>query len=150
MANLWLHASREARQVAALLKQQTRTQLRLLMNNCLANPVLLLETVGRGQFEWRRALLKNFPGLVDEAIANALYAYLAHAASKQFPGLTPSQALDALSPVSPPTDKEIDDAWVVESTSSEEGRRYFYGPDGHPEDLVRRMDRFTTDRRREY
>lgn len=150
MANLGLHKSREARQVAALLKQQTRQQLRLLMNNCLANPVLLLETVGRGQFEWRRALMKNFPGLVDEAIANALYAKLAHEASKQFPGLTPTQALDALSPVSPPTDKEIDEAWVVESSSSEEGRRYFYGPDGHPEELVRRMDRFTTDRRREY
>lgn len=150
MPSLGLHASREKRMQAAVIKRLARQQVRLLMNNLLADPVLLLEAVGRGQFEWRRQLLKNFPGLVDDNVANALYLKLDHEARQRFPGLSPKQALDALTPITPPTDKEIDEAWVVESGSTEEARRWFYGPDGHPEELVRRMDRFSTDRRREY
>lgn len=150
MANLGLHASREKRILAAVLKRDIKREIRLLMNNLLANPIALLEAVGRGPFEWRRQVMKNFPGMLDENAANALYAKLDHEARQQFPGLTPSQALDAVAPITPPTDKEIDDAWEIDSSSTEEARRWFYGPDGHPQDLVRRMDPFKTDRRREY
>lgn len=146
MANLGLHASREKRLIAATIKRAVKNEVRRMMNRIVKDPVMLLEIVGRGQFEWRQAFLREFKSLgVDENIANALYFYLVERAKSTFPGLTPHQALDALHVESPVTDKEIDDAWVIESSSSEEGRRFFYGPDGHPEDLVRKMARFTPD-----
>jgi hypothetical protein len=41
--------------------------------------------------------------------------------------LHPKTFLDAIEQHTPPTAKEIEDAWEVESASSEDGRRYFDG-----------------------
>lgn len=126
------------------------------------NPVLLLEVVATpkgkssasAKSRWRNAMQKAFSGVTKDtakidAIADQMFRFFqqkAHEAYGVKHGLTAGQALDVMEVDTPATQDEIDKAWKIESSSSEEGRRYFYGPDGHPEELIGKMVQQRKDR----
>lgn len=123
------------------LKSDTNYALQQTMLTIASDTPLLLSVVAGGPTNWRNVFLRNCRGLaVNEAVADSVFAFFCTQVEYRFGrGVTAGQVLDTLEVPSPLSQKEIDDAWEVESFSSEEGRRYFYGPDGHPEELVRRM-----------
>lgn len=123
------------------MKAQTVQALTNIMSGVAGDTQLLLEVVAGGPNHWRQNCLRACAGLaVDENIADSLFRFFSQRVVAQFGReLSAGRLLDALEVASPPTKKEIDDAWQVESFSSEEGRRHFYGPDGHPEQIIRQL-----------
>ena len=123
------------------LKAQTLHAIDSTMSSVAGHEPTLLAVVAGGPMEWRNRFLSVTRGLaVDEGIADSLFAFFCHQVKKRFGReLSASKLLDSLEVISPPTEKEIADAWTVDSASSEEGRRFFYGPDGHPEELIKKL-----------
>ncbi len=99
--------------------------------------------VAGGLHNWRAVFLKahrGFPLLTAED-ADLLFQRFQQVHRERFPGLTPTEALDAWAPPSAPTDDEIRKAWTVVDENTEDARRTFYGPDGHPEiELQKALD----------
>lgn len=122
-------------------RAQTLSAIDDIMRHVAGNAPLLLEVVAGGPHKWRSEFLKSCAGLaVDTDIADRLFAFFCQQVQYRYGhGITAGAVLDKLELPSPPTQREIDDAWEVESFSSEAGRRYFYGPDGHPEELIKRL-----------
>ena len=108
----------------------------------LATPVTLAETVAAGPFAWRTGMLRELKGfLVDEAIADNAFNFLkaqweVEATRQGAPGMSVETFLNKVEVPTPPTAREIADAWEVESASSEEGKRQMYGPGGNPQALL--------------
>ena len=114
-----------------------------------SDPVTLLEVVCGGERLWRQRFGRAFRGLVPgslstDGMADSVFRFFCRRVVTGFPefmpGTPPEVILDAIEPVTPPTQKEIDESWVVESASSEEGRREFYGVGGHPLEHILRGD----------
>lgn len=123
------------------MKAFTLNAIQSTMLNIAGDTPTLLEVVAGGQFRWRHTFARAFAGLpVDDQIALAMFAFFCDQVERRFGhAMRAAEMLDALEVAAPPSQREIDDAWEVESFSSEEGRRYFYGPDGHPEELIKRL-----------
>jgi hypothetical protein len=123
------------------MKAHTVHAVDVLMKSIAGDTPTLLSVVAGGEMCWRNHCLSVCRGLaVDERIADGLFAFFADQVVRRFGReRSAGQLLDSLEVSSPPSQREIDHAWEVESSSSEEGRRFFYGPDGHPEDLIRQM-----------
>ncbi|MFA5945119.1 MAG: hypothetical protein WC876_11715 [Candidatus Thermoplasmatota archaeon] len=123
------------------MKAQTLYALNNLMAGVAGDTQTLLEVVAGGPTHWRQNCLRVCAGLaVDENIADSLFRFFAERVVAQFGReLSAARLLDALEVASPPSQREIDDAWEVESFSSEDGRRYFYGVDGHPEQVIKQL-----------
>jgi hypothetical protein len=118
----------------------------------LADPVLLCEVVAHGPTAWRNACAQEWPSLsFDHDTCNAMFLAFSLEVRRRFTpagvGVPPSEldpqaiaskVLDAIEPETPPTDKEIEEAWVVDSASSEDGRKTLYG-DRHPQEYLDKL-----------
>lgn len=106
----------------------TNQAVRELMFRIAGDPVMLLETVAGGAQKFRIDLLRNFRGLaVDETLADKIFYFFCKRVEKEYGSTPASQVLDAVEIVSPPTEKEIEDAWVHDwSHSDPEAVRQFY------------------------
>jgi hypothetical protein len=108
------------------------------------DPQMLLEVVAGGPDHWRRNFLSAFRGHrgVDSGIADLLFLGFRERLISFYGGEDAAQtamlALDKLEVTTPPTQKEIDDAWEVESASSEDGRQSMYGG-LHPQEWLQRQ-----------
>lgn len=122
-------------------RAQTLGAIQATMLEVSSNAPLLLEVVAAGPHTWRSEFFKAFAGLaVDGYIADRMFAFFCQQVQLRYgQNVLAGQVLDTLQLPSKPSQREIDDAWEVESFSSEEGRRYFYGPDGHPEEIIKRL-----------
>jgi hypothetical protein len=124
------------------LKVRTVVAVNDTVLTILANTPLLLEVVARGPAEWRSNFMHAHRGLaVNEGMADHLFRFFADHVVRRFGREhSANELLDAMEITvdRPPTQREIDESWEIESHSSEAGRRYFYGSD-RPEDLVRRL-----------
>jgi hypothetical protein len=134
-----LHFSRPTRKDK--LKVETLHAINSTMSSVAGDTPTLLAVVAGGPAEWRNRFMSVTRGLaVNEDVADKLFAFFANQVVKRYGReLSAGKLLDSLEVISPPTDKEIADSWEVESSSSEEGRRFFYGPDGHPEELIKKL-----------
>lgn len=121
----------------AEIAQFTSQQIHEAMVNLASNPRLLSEATSVGPVAFRNKFRQAFAGLpVDDEVANRVYAFLCGQVvrrARQF-GVeteTPSALLDYLDKTevtkTAPTQDEIERAWEIESGSSEEGKRHFYG-----------------------
>lgn len=140
-----IHIPRES--PAERLALLTRQQLKNTMLGIAGDPVTLLEVVCRGPIEWRNRFLASFRGWpVDADVADRLFAFFSDQVLQQFKVDTAVEVeapkvaadlLDRLEMPTPPTPAEIDAAWEIESHSSEEGRRHFYGRSSPQEVLAK-------------
>lgn len=131
-----------ADEIAAFTSQQIQ---QTLIEFC-SNARLLSEAVAEGPVTWRNKFRASFVGLpVNDEVANRCYAFLCREVVRRarLYGVetpTASALLDHLdkveTPKTTPTADEIEDAWVIESGSSEEGKRHFYG-NRAPDEVMR-------------
>lgn len=103
----------------------------------------LLSVVAGGPQNWRNVFLNTCRGLaVNGDIADRIFAFFCEQVQLRYGHYANAgQILDRLElpSVHKPSQREIDESWEVESFSSEAGRRYFYGPDGHPEQIIKQL-----------
>lgn len=104
--------------------------LGMLCNLIWSDPLLPTQVVAGGRALFRQTVLRQLQGfrLVTGEDADIIFADLVRLHALRFPGATPAQVLNAWAPVSPPTQAEIDAAWELESDSTEDARKFFYGP----------------------
>jgi len=116
------------------VKQVIMRHVRKFIQDTVTDDLQLLEVVGGGPFQFRVRFIKAFPaGMVDETIANHVFAFLSDVVVRKFGDAhTTKELLDSLEVVqhAPPTAQEIADGWQIESASSEEARRAFGLPTG--------------------
>ena len=126
--------SNKARERAELQAQISRV-MAMVANDDLN----LLECVGAGPAHWRTVFLRAFQGWpVNADVADRVFHFFCLKVQEKW-GQTPvNRLLDSMEVRTPPTQREIDEAWVVDSASSDEGRRYCYGVDGSPLDALKR------------
>jgi hypothetical protein len=109
------------------LKAHTNGWVRSIMLGIAANPIVLLETVAAGPFQFRVRFIREGLSLgmaVDETVANAVFHFFSEQVVKRY-GQTAGRVLDQLDIRTPPTEKEIEDAWVHDVESSYDAKRLF-------------------------
>lgn len=123
---------RESREsMKAQVSATTKDLLNGLIKEICGDPVALAEAVGGGAYHFRVGLLRAYRGLpVNDEIANRIFAFLEYRFTLANPVQTAAQVLDKVELPSPPTEKEIDDAWVHEVASSDGAKRTFSSRDG--------------------
>lgn len=120
--------------MANTLEAATKRALHEMLNTITLDRLLLLEVVAGGRFNWRKHLFKVLNGfLVNDEVANLMFARFEEVVvlHSPWPDLPAKDAafkeLDAyVPPPAPPTEEEIDKAWVHEIGSSEEAMRQMY------------------------
>lgn len=133
---------------SAEIAQFTSAQISEFLVSTCGNSRLLSEVVAEGPVHFRNKFRAAFAGLpVDDDLANHVFAFLCKQVilrARRF-GVeteTPVALLDHLdkteSTRTVPTQDEIERAWHVESGSSEEGRRHFYGNKA-PDEVLREL-----------
>src|SRR5262245_49717112 len=107
------------------LKNETNRKIRELMMGVAGQPLTLYQVVAGGPVFFRQNFLHAFRGLaVDDHIANMVFMFFCEQVVKRHPaaGETAKQiattVLDAAEVPSPPTQAEIDHAWVHEVASA--------------------------------
>jgi hypothetical protein len=101
--------------------------------------VMLPEVIAHGPSHWRNVFSRAFragrslPQSVLDNLADMLFFKFSQIYVWRYGTADPSAILDNIEETTPPTEQEIADAWEIDSGSSEEGRRHFYGPDGSPQ-----------------
>lgn len=125
-----------ARQVTMrhALGQATKRALHEILNAITTDRHLLCLVVAGGKYNWRKHLYAALQGFsVNDDIADRLWARLEqcvilHAADPTLSAKeTAFKELDAyVPPPTPPTEAEIDKAWVHEIASSEQAMRQMY------------------------
>jgi hypothetical protein len=128
--------------LTALLTMQMGAVVKMVCT--AADGVMLLEVLAAGPSTWRNLFRDAFkhtrlPSPVLDKFADHQFALFARVCVWRFGTSNYKQLLDSVEEKTPPTEKEINDAWEVDSGSSEEGRRHFYGPDGGPEQVLRQL-----------
>ena len=120
--------------------EQTKMAIKMMMRQVASDPVALAEIVAAGPFEWRRSFLKAFRPLpVNDEIANRLYSYFEVKHAQLNPVQTASEFLDAYEPPpSPPTEREIEEGWVIESASSPAAQKLLYAD--QPSGITSKID----------
>lgn len=118
----------------APIKHVVMRHVKKFIMDTVTDDLQLLEVVGGGPFQFRVRFIKAFPaGMVDESIANHVFAFLSDQVVRKFGDQhTTRELLDSLEVVqhAPPTESEIEESFVIESASSEEARRLFNLPTG--------------------
>jgi len=99
------------------------------MEAVLGDDMLHALIVAGGRFNYLTTFLREFRSMegADREMAEMLWSLFLDQWKAKHGRLHPKTYLDAIEQHTPPTAKEIDEAWVVESASSDEGRRYFEG-----------------------
>jgi hypothetical protein len=130
-------------QATAFLMAQVDVVMRYFAT--AADGMLLEEVVAKGPAEWRRHFVREFragkgrPLAELDHLADLVFHFFCRVHIWRYGPVSAGAVLDKVEEITPPTAREIADAWEVDSGSSEEGRRYFYGADGHPEDLIKSL-----------
>lgn len=117
----------------------TDLAIRTCITHVAADPGVLAEIVAAGEYTFRVGVLKTFEkgyklgevDRIDEAMANRMFCALCvlwqRFYQNQYGNLTAGQFLDRVEIHRGPTQEEIDQAWELESNSTEDGNRTFYG-----------------------
>ena len=114
--------------------------VRTLMVDICADRVTHAEVVAGGAFHFRRLFGKDMGPLFKhhrapcDHLANVTFHFFVQTwdrrylqqGSPQYDGLTAQRFLDAICPISAPTEAEIEDAWELEIGSSDSALRRFY------------------------
>lgn len=97
------------------------------MEEVLDDDLLLALVMGGGRETYRNVFQREFRSMegVDSEMAEMLWSLFLQTWRGRFPHVSPKQYLDAVEQNTPLTEREIDEMWVVESASSDDGRRYF-------------------------
>ncbi len=123
---------------------QTQWAIKAVSDGIISDPIVLFQVVAGGERLWRTTFMREFRGnkLVTDDIADLLFRGFCEHVVNVHGGMDAAQtatlALDSYEPITPPTDREIEDAWEVDSASSEDGRRAMYG-DLHPQEYIKRL-----------
>lgn len=110
--------------------RRTLIEIERHMEDVLADDLLLAYILAAGRALYRVNFLREFQSFkgLDRQMPELLWRLFLHTWQQRYGGTRPGQYLDAVHIVTPPTDKEIEDAWVWESASSDEARRYYGVP----------------------
>ena len=97
------------------------------MYDVMGDDKLLAFVMGGGKQTYINVFTREFRAYkgVDRDMAEMLWSLFTDEWKRRFGRLHPAKYLDQLEIITPPTEQEIDDAWVVESASSDDARRYF-------------------------
>jgi hypothetical protein len=97
------------------------------MEAVLADDMLHALIVAGGHFNYIGTFMREFRSMkgADREMGEMLWSLFVDQWKEKHGRLHPGRFLDAIEQHTPPTDKEIEDAWEVDSASSEDGRRYF-------------------------
>lgn len=100
------------------------------MDDVLGDEKLLAYIVAGGKQNYINTFLKEFRAFkgIDRDMPEMLWKLFLAEWGKKFGKLHPGRYLDSLEVRTPPTAKEIEDAWEIDSASSDEARRYFGMP----------------------
>lgn len=103
-----------------------------LYAECLSDPVGHALVVGGGIYKFRVAFVRQYGWLFAnnrgpaDDLANIMFQRVTRAWRRQYPGIRPKTFLDAVEVPTPPTQAEIDAAWVHEIASSDEAMQRHY------------------------
>lgn len=97
------------------------------MDGVLSDDTLLAYVIGGGKHNYLSTFQREFRSFkgVDREMGEMLWTLFLDEWKRRYGRLHPKKYLDALEMPTPPTDKEIEDAWVHDSASSDDARRYF-------------------------
>jgi hypothetical protein len=97
------------------------------MYDVLGDDRLHALVLGGGRSAYINVFMREFRSQrgVDREMAEMLFQVYLEEWKKKHGKLHPKKYLDALDIPTPPTEKEIEDAWVHESASSDDARRHF-------------------------
>jgi hypothetical protein len=106
-------------------------EVRKLMLGALNDELFWAEMAAAGPFHFRAAFTKQFRALFPElgacdTVADVVHRFLTEKWKDTHPGVTPGMWLDNVRVISPPTQDEIDRAWVHEIGSSDAAMRAMY------------------------
>ena len=113
---------------AAFLKKSVRK----LLLDVLLDRIHHAEIVAAGVFRFRTEFIKDIGPVFGnkrapaDELANRVFTFFRVQWREKYPSVTPEMFLNRVNPVSPPTEKEIEDAWEVEIGSSDKAMRQLY------------------------
>lgn len=127
-------------QMQADTRTAVKSNVKALMVDGLADRIMHAEIVAAGEFKFRWAFGKDmgafFTGnrskcddLADVVFRFFRVKWVEHYETEGMPkydGLTPTQFLDHVEIITPPTEQEIEDAWELEIAGSESAMRTMY------------------------
>ena len=111
---------------------QVKQAVRQLMLDALHDRILHAEIVAAGGFRFRQVFTKDMGAFFHgnriqcDHLADVVHQFLVVQWRQRYPEMTAGQFLDAVAPISPPTEAEIEDAWELEIGSSEKALETFY------------------------
>jgi len=99
------------------------------MEAVLGDDILHALIIGGGHQNYLNTFLREFHSMkgADRDMAEMLWSLYLDQWRAKHGRVPPKTFLDAIEQHTPPTDREIEDAWEVASASSDEGKRYFEG-----------------------
>ncbi len=119
----------------AAVGAQIKAHLRQILVDAVHEQADHALAIAHGRQLWKDAFTKDFgayfgndrfaSGNMDR-LAETSYALLCKVWDQRYPGVKPKAYLDALSPISPPTEQEIEDAWELEIGSDDKFMRQTY------------------------
>lgn len=97
------------------------------MMNVLEDDTLHAFILGGGKTNYRNVFAREFRAFkgIDDNMSEMLWDLFVSQWRQKFGHASPKHYLDKLEIQRPPTEKEIDDAWVFDSASSDDARRHF-------------------------
>jgi hypothetical protein len=97
------------------------------MEQVLGDDILHALVLGGGHANYMNTFMREFRSMkgADREMGEMLWSLFLDQWRQRHGRLHPKLFLDAIEQHTPPTQQEIDDAWVVDSASSEDGKRYF-------------------------
>ena len=119
----------QMRQLAGSIVKANVTRI---LTNTLNDEPVHAEVVAGGEFHFRLLFGKHLGPFYQHSRANCddladvVFRKCRVSWSERHPGVSPEMFLDAYCPISPPTDLEIEAAWVREIGSSEDAMRTMY------------------------
>jgi hypothetical protein len=99
------------------------------LEGVLGDDMLHALIVAGGHVNYVNTFLREFRSMegADRDMAEMLWSLFLDQWKAKHGRLHPKTYLDSVEQHTPPTAKEIEDAWEVDSASSDDGRRYFEG-----------------------
>lgn len=131
--------------------QMTAFAIARIENSIRTDDILLWEVVARDEFYFVTGFMKAMKDgghkHHDREMAIMLFQSFDELVRQKwgedYPGKTAQEIarllLEKVEIPSAPTQAEVDAGWEVESRSTEEGKRFFYGSDEHPEELIKKL-----------
>lgn len=109
-------------------RRETKEMIREIMMTITHNTISHAEVIARGPVEWRNHFLREMRGMaVDSNIADLVYVGICKAWKQAYGDQSAKQVLDKIEVKAPLTEKEIDEAWEHDASSSSwDARRRFY------------------------